>query len=158
MKSDGLILVLKSATDFFKSQTFYSFYNIKNFYMFTVIPDTPENVAAFKASGEITSADFENLVIPHVKTKVNTYNELNYLLLLDTDLDQFTAGAWLQDALLGLKNITKWNRAAIVTDKKSVQNFTEIFSVLMPGEFKSFEKDNLYNAVCWCAEGKENDN
>ena len=111
--------------------------------MITIIPDTPENVAAFKASGEITREDFENLVIPHVKTKVNTFNELNYLLLLDTDLNNFTAGAWLQDALLGLQNITKWNRAAIVTDKKAVQNFTEIFSVLMPGEFRSFDKDDL---------------
>ncbi|MBH2024195.1 MAG: STAS/SEC14 domain-containing protein [Flavobacteriales bacterium] len=125
--------------------------------MITIIPDTPENVAAFKASGEITREDFENLVIPHVKTKVNTFNELNYLLLLDTDLDNFTAGAWFQDALLGLQNITKWNRAAIVTDKKGVQNFTEIFSVLMPGEFRSFDKDNLYNAICWCAEGKQKD-
>ncbi|MGZ5192827.1 MAG: STAS/SEC14 domain-containing protein [Kaistella sp.] len=122
--------------------------------MITIIPDTPENVAAFKASGEITKEDFENLVIPHVQTKVNTFNELNYLLLLDTDLDQFTAGAWFQDALLGLKNITKWNRAAIVTDKKAVQNFTEIFSVLMPGEFKAFAKDDLHHAVSWCANGE----
>lgn len=126
--------------------------------MITIIPDTPENVAAFKASGEIAKEDFENLVIPHVKTKVNTFNELNYLLLLDTDLDQFTAGAWFQDALLGLKNITKWNRAAIVTDKKAVQNFTEIFSVLMPGEFKSFAKDDLHHAISWCATGDLNYN
>lgn len=125
--------------------------------MITIIPDTPENVAAFKASGEITREDFENLVIPHVKTKVNTFNELNYLLLLDTDLNNFTAGAWLQDALLGLQNITKWNRAAIVTDKKAVQNFTEIFSVLIPGEFRSFDKDDVYNAICWCSEGKQKD-
>lgn len=123
--------------------------------MITLIPDVPENIAAFKANGEITKEDFENLVFPHVKAKVNIFNELNYLLYLDTDLDQFTSGAWFQDALLGLKNITKWNRAAIVTDKKGVQNFTDIFSVLMPGEFKSFPKDDLANAIFWCANGNE---
>jgi len=33
--------------------------NIKNFhFMITIIPDTPENVAAFKASGEITREGF----------------------------------------------------------------------------------------------------
>lgn len=123
--------------------------------MITLIPDVPENIAAFKANGEISKEDFENLVFPHVKAKVNTFDELNYLLYLDTDLDQFTFGAWFQDALLGLKNITKWNRAAIVTDKKGVQNFTDIFSVLMPGEFKSFPKEDLANAIFWCANGNE---
>ena len=123
--------------------------------MITIIPDTPENVAAFHAHGEITKEDFENLVIPHVKAKVNIYDELNYLLFLDTDLDNFTLGAWFQDMLLGIKNLTKWNRCAIVTDKTGVQNFTDIFSVLMPGEFKSFPKDDLSNALYWCANGNE---
>ena len=123
--------------------------------MITLIPDVPENVAAFKASGEITKEDFENLVIPHVKAKVNTFDELNYLFYIDTDLDQFTVGAWMKDILVGLKNLTKWNRAAIVTDKKFVQNVTDVFSVLMPGEFKSFPQDDVENALYWCANGNE---
>lgn len=123
--------------------------------MITIIPEAPENFAAFNATGEVTKEDFENLVIPRVKQKVDQFNELNYLLYLDTDLDNFTMGAWLQDALLGLKNLTKWNRTAIVTDKEGVQNFTDIFSVLMPGEFKSFPKGNLYNALYWCKNGNE---
>lgn len=123
--------------------------------MISIINDAPENVAAFNATGEITKEDFENLVIPHVKTKVEEFGELNYLLYLNTDLGNFTAGAWLQDAFLGIKNITKWNRAAIVTDKEGVQNFTDIFSVVMPGEFKSFPKENLYNALYWCQNGNE---
>ncbi|WP_336690336.1 MULTISPECIES: STAS/SEC14 domain-containing protein [unclassified Chryseobacterium] len=123
--------------------------------MITIIPEAPENVAAFNATGEVTKEDFENLVFPRVKAKIEQFGELNYLMYLDTDLDNFTAGAWLEDALLGLKNLTKWNRAAILTDNQHVQNFTEIFSVLMPGEFKSFPKGNLYNALYWCKNGNE---
>ncbi|WP_027377708.1 SpoIIAA family protein [Kaistella palustris] len=123
--------------------------------MITLIPDVPDNVAAFKATGDITKEDFENLVIPTVEAKTNTFGELNYLFYIDTDLDQFTLGAWFQDALLGLKNLINWNRAAIVTDKKSVQRFTDIFSVVMPGEFKSFPKEDLENALFWCANGNE---
>ena len=123
--------------------------------MITIIPEAPENVAAFNETGEVTKEDFENLVLPRVKAKIEQFGELNYLMYLDTDLDNFTAGAWLEDALLGLKNLTKWNRAAILTDNQHVQNFTEIFSVLMPGEFKSFPKGNLYNAMYWCKNGNE---
>lgn len=122
--------------------------------MITIIPDVPENVAAFRASGEITKEDFETLVMPHVAAKVNTFNELNYLLLLDTDLDKFTVGAWMQDAFLGLKNLTKWNRTAIVTDKDAVKKFTDAFSVVMPGEFRGFGKEDLSSAIFWCANGK----
>lgn len=123
--------------------------------MITLIPEIPDNVAAFKASGSVTKEDFENLVIPCVQAKVNTFHELNFILLLDTDLDNFTAGAWFQDVLMGLKNIMEWNRAAIVTDQEGVQNFTNIFSVLMPGEFKSFPIEDLENAIFWCANGNE---
>lgn len=123
--------------------------------MITIISEAPENVAAFSATGDVTKEDFQNLVLPHVQRKVDEYNELNYLLYLDTDLDKFTMGAWLEDAFLGLKNLTLWNRAAIVTDKEGVQNFTDIFSVVMPGEFKSFPKGNLYNALYWCKNGNE---
>ncbi len=123
--------------------------------MITVLADTPDNVAAFQAQGEVNKEDFENLVFPHVQAKVNQYDELNYLLLLNTDVENFTFGAWIQDALLGLKNITKWNRVAIVTDQKSVQKFTEIFSVMMPGEFRSFPRENLSKALNWCANGNE---
>lgn len=123
--------------------------------MITIIPEAPENVAAFNATGEVTKEDFENLVFPVVKAKVEHFHELNYLLYLDTDIDNFTVGAWFEDMLLGLKNLINWNRVAIVTDEKGVQNFTDIFSVLMPGEFKSFPKENLYNALYWCKNGNE---
>jgi hypothetical protein len=106
--------------------------------MITIIPEAPENVAAFNATGEVTKEDFEKLVIPRVKEKVEQFGELNYLLYLDTDLDNFTMGAWLEDLLLGLKNLTNWNRSAIVTDKEGIRDFTSVFSVLMPGEFSSF--------------------
>lgn len=123
--------------------------------MITIIPDAPENVAAFKASSEVTKQDFESVVNPEVARKTEKFEELNYLMLIDTDLNNFTAGAWLEDMLLGLKNLAKWNRAAIVTDSSGIQNFTEIFSVLMPGEFKAFPKENLYNALYWCQNGNE---
>ena len=123
--------------------------------MITVLPQTPDNVAAFQASGEITKDDFENIVIPHVEAKVKIFNELNYLLLLNTDVENFSFGAWMQDVLLGLKNLTKWNRIAIVTDQESVQGFTAIFSVLIPGETKYFPKEQLANALYWCANGNE---
>jgi hypothetical protein len=74
------------------------------------------------------------------------------MLILDTSVKNFTWGAWVKDALLGIKNLTKWNRAAIVSDSGFIRKFTDIFSIFMPGEFKGFEHHNLKAAIDWTAE------
>lgn len=123
--------------------------------MITIIEDAPDNVAAFRAVGKVTKDDFENTVMPHVKAKVELYDELNYLFYLDTKLEEFTTGAWLQDAWLGIKNLSKWNRCAIISDEEGVHNFTETFSKVMPGEFRAFTTAQLGVAAKWCETGEE---
>ena len=119
--------------------------------MITQIQDVPANMVAFRSSGQVTKDDFE-VVFDKVKQLVQNTGKLNYLLLLENSPADFTAGAWLQDALLGIRHITQWNRAAIVTDSQNVVAFTDAFSKLMPGEFKGFYKDEFLTAVDWTAE------
>lgn len=119
--------------------------------MITQMHNVPNNMVAFRATGEVTKDDFE-LVKEQVAELVDNQDKLNYLLYLDTSIKEFTAGAWLQDALLGIQNITKWNRAAIVTDSEGVQKFTTAFSKVMPGEFKGFDKNHFDEAVNWVSE------
>lgn len=122
--------------------------------MISIIKNAPANVAAFTATGEVNKEDFENTVVSHIKVVADQYNELNYVLNLDTDISNFSMGAWLEDALLGIKNISKWNRAAIVTDKEGIRNFTEIFSKVMPGKFRGFEKEEPEATINWASTGK----
>jgi hypothetical protein len=117
--------------------------------MIQIITNLPANVAGFRASGEVTKDDYQNVVEPHVKSLVEKTGELNFLLKLDTDVKNFTAGAWLSDLSLGIKHLTKWNRAAIVSDSDAVINFTDGFSYLAPGEFKGFKKSEFEDAVNW---------
>lgn len=120
--------------------------------MIQLIDNLPTNMVGFRATGEVTENDFTNLVIPQVKAQVEKTGKLNYMLILDTSVKNFTLGAWLKDALLGIKNLTKWNRAAIVSDSAVIRKFTDIFSVLIPGEFKGFEHKELKAAIDWTAE------
>jgi len=109
----------------------------------------PPNMVGFRAEGEITEADFSETVMPKVKALIEQTDTLNYLLVLDTSIANFTAGAWFKDAVMGIRHLTKWNRAAIVTDVKGIRTFTDIFSVLIPGEFKGFEHSELQKAIDW---------
>lgn len=122
--------------------------------MLQSITTAPRNIAAFEASGDITKEDFDR-VIKIVDEKIEQEGELNYLLKLDTPLRNFTFAAWMNDAWLGIKNITKWNRCAIVTDKESVQKFTDMFSKIMIGEFRGFDQEEYDKAEHWVATGQD---
>ncbi|QSW88663.1 MULTISPECIES: STAS/SEC14 domain-containing protein [Flavobacterium] len=111
--------------------------------------DTTDNIVAFRALAEVTKDDFLAVVVPAVEHLVKQTNEINFLLVLDTDIKNFTAGAWLQDALLGLKHLGKWNRAAIVSDSDDIISFTNGFSYIVPGEFHGFKKEAFNKALNW---------
>lgn len=109
----------------------------------------PDNAAAFRATGAVTSEDYKTVLVPEVTKLAKRRNEINFLFLIDTEIKNFTAKAWMQDALLGLKNIGKWNRAAIVTDSERAISFTNGFSLFAPGEFRGYRKEAFDEALKW---------
>jgi len=119
--------------------------------MIEQIKNLPTNMVGFRTTGEVVKEDFE-MVNEEVKILVERTGKLNYMLFLDNSLADFTAAAWLQDVLLGIKNLTKWNRAAIVSDSEGVQKFTDAVSVIMPGEFRGFSKNEYEEAIAWTSE------
>lgn len=119
--------------------------------MIQQITDLPSNMVGFRASGEVTKDDFE-IIFEKVKKIVEETGKLNYMRYLDTSVTNFTIAAWVKDGLLGIQNLTNWNRASIVSDSEIVKHFTDVFSDLMPGEFRGFEKDDLQHAIDWTSE------
>lgn len=124
--------------------------------MIEVITDIPKNVAGFRAKGEVTKDDYQNVIVPEVTQLAKETGQINFLLYLDTDVRNFTAGAWLQDAMLGIRHLTKWNRAAIISDSEGVIKFTDAFSIAAPGEFMGFKKADYERAVLWVSEQIDN--
>jgi hypothetical protein len=121
--------------------------------MIRQLTDVPANMVAFSAEGEVSEEDFKRIVFPAVEQTVARTGELNYLMVINTPLSSFKAGAWLQDAALGLKQIANWNRVAILSDSDVLNSFTNIFSVVVPGEFKGFDKTQMDEAVEWVSSG-----
>ena len=111
--------------------------------------DAPSNVAAFRAMGEVTKDDYTNVVVPTIDALVKKQDKINFMLVLDTDLKNFTMGAFLQDLGVGLKHFTKWHKMAIVTESGAINTFTDMFSYVAPGEAKGFTHAQLQEATDW---------
>ncbi|MCW4470162.1 STAS/SEC14 domain-containing protein [Flavobacterium sp. MFBS3-15] len=124
--------------------------------MIIQIPDLPDNMVGFRADREVTKEDFE-IVKLQVSHLVEKTGKLNYMLVLDNSPADFTLGAWFQDALLGIQNITKWNRAAIISDSEVLKTFTDIFSKVMPGEFRAYKHTQYDEAVDWVSERSQDE-
>ncbi len=113
------------------------------------IISAPDNVVAFRAIGEVTKEDYQNTVIPAVEKLVKQIHEINFLLVFDNDIKNFTMDSLMEDEMVELKNFSKWNRAAIVSDSKKVIDSTNGFTHSTPGEFRGFKKKDFNKALNW---------
>lgn len=117
--------------------------------MIEIIQGLPNHVAAFSATGKITEDDYFNTINPLVDEIVKKFGTVSYLLVINTALNNYSAGAWIQDALLGFKHLSKWNRLAIVSEKKSIKEFTNTFGNLIPPKTKGFLMTEIDDAKTW---------
>lgn len=88
--------------------------------MLTPMPDLPPFVFGITAIDTVTSKDIELVLLPELQNLVDNYNKIYYILVLDTEIKNFTAGSWFQDMKAGLKHFTKWKKIAVVTDEALV--------------------------------------
>lgn len=117
--------------------------------MLILIPNLPDHVFGVKATGEVTAEDLKSVLLPGLEVIKAKYGEIHYMLVLETKVENFTAGAWFQDMVAGLKHLTAWKKMAIVTDQKAVEKFTDAFSYVTPGEAKGFSLAELKAAIAW---------
>jgi hypothetical protein len=117
--------------------------------MITTIGIAPENVAAFRATGEVTKEDYDKVVIPTIDNLVKKKGNIRFMFVLDTSLSNFSAIAILKDLGVGLKHFTKWEKMAIVSESEVINKFTDFFSFIAPGEAKGFTHAEMARAIEW---------
>jgi hypothetical protein len=117
--------------------------------MIELIRDLPGEAIGFRAFGQVTKRDYEDVVEPAIKSMVERKGKINFLLVLDTDIKNYTIGADYKDIMMGLKFFTKWNKIAVVTDQDVVKNFIVGINYPLPGETKSFSMAAIEEAKKW---------
>ena len=117
--------------------------------MLQFIKDLPAHVIGIRATGEVNKKDYDEVLIPKMDELVKRQGEINYLLVLETDVQNFSVAAWFEDLKLALKNFTKWNKVAIVTDQKGVEWLSQVSRHFIPGESRGYKLNELNEAIKW---------
>jgi hypothetical protein len=115
------------------------------------IPDLPDPVLGFRASGELTSDDYRDVLVPAVESALQSRDKLRLLYLLGDDVTGFSAGAAWQDTKVGMEHVTRWEKIAVVTDKEWLRHSVSIFGYLIPGQIRAFRAAQEAEARAWVA-------
>ena len=120
--------------------------------MIEQIPELPDNAVGFVARGTVTAEDYESVIIPAVEALFARRKTVRFLYHLGEEFSGFEAAAMWDDAKMGLRHVTGWERVAVVSDVEWVRAAMRIFGLAIPGHLRVFRNDELAAAKRWIAE------
>ena len=118
--------------------------------MLKPIADLPDGILGFEASGEIQASDYRDTLMPAVRDVWERGDEIRIVLVFER-WDGMSSGAAWEDLKVGMKNLTKWKRIALVTDLDWMITVTSLFGWMTPGELKRFPVAGRDQAIAWAA-------
>ena len=120
--------------------------------MLEIIQGMPDNVVAVSASGKVTGEDYDYLLIPLIEGKLKTLKKVRVLYVLGPEFTDFTAGAMWDDAKIGLRHFTAYERIAMVTDVNWILGAVKFFTFMFPCPVRIFGNERLSEAMAWISE------
>ena len=125
--------------------------------MVELLKDFPPHVAAYKAVGTVEKEEYEQIVMARVNEVAAAYGKINFLVLLETDMQNYTLPAFIDYLKISFQHFSRWNRMAIVTDQKWVEKAYDALSYLVPGVINGFEIKQFEEAKEWVSAPLEED-
>lgn len=120
--------------------------------MIEQIPGLPAGALGFRASGQVTATDYSQILVPDIEAAFAVNRKLRLLYHIGPDFTGFDAGAMWEDAQLGFRHFSGWDRVALVTDVHWLRVTATAMGFAVPAELKLFRNAQFDEAVAWISE------
>lgn len=120
--------------------------------MIEVMTDLPDRVLGVKARGQVTADDYKTVLVPAIEEKLIQHKKVRLLYVIGDEFESYTGGAAWEDAKVGMKHLTSFERVAVVSDVDWIGNMIKAFGFALPGEVRVFDDDDLEDARQWISE------
>jgi hypothetical protein len=120
--------------------------------MLTLLTGLPDNVVGVSAAGKITGNDYEKVLIPAVEAKLRKHNKTGLLYQLGDTFTGYDLNAFWDDAKIGMKHFSSWDRVALVSDHEMINAFARFFGHMFSCEFRIFGNAEVARARKWIAQ------
>lgn len=117
--------------------------------MVELLDGFPAHVAAYRAEGKVNDLEYQDVVMQRVDEVAAKFGKVNFLVLLETDFQNYSIPAFLDYLQISFKHFSNWERMAIVTDQKIVEKGYDMLSPFVHGEIRGFEIKDFEVAKTW---------
>jgi len=117
-----------------------------------LIPDLPDHVLGVSAHDEVTGEDYESILVPAIENKAASHHRLRLLYVLGPEFTGFTGAAAWEDAKVGMRHFTAFERIAVVTDVDWVARMVRAFGFVLPGDVRVYDSASAAQAQSWVCE------
>ena len=125
--------------------------------MVELLKDFPPHVAAYRAVRKVNKEEHEQVVMARVDEVAAKYGKINFIVLLETDMENYSLGALADYLKVSFEHFSKWNRMAIATDERWVGKACEILSKVVHGEIKAYGTKDFEEVRKWVSAPVEAD-
>jgi hypothetical protein len=122
--------------------------------MIKIMNDLPANVLGVSGEGKITGTDYETVLIPALEEKLKANKKIRVLYQLGSNFTGFEMSAMLDDAKMGMKHLSAWDRIALVSDHEIINSFAKFFGHMLSCELRIFKNAELLDAKKWITENE----
>jgi hypothetical protein len=122
--------------------------------MLKLMNDLPDNVLGVSAEGKITGSDYETVLIPAIEKKLKEHKKIRMVYDLGSSFTGFDLSAMLDDAKMGMKHLSAWDRIALVSDHEMINTFAKFFGHMLSCELRIFKNAELKEAKKWISKNQ----
>lgn len=116
--------------------------------------DLPENVLGVSAEEKLTGTDYETVLIPAIEQKFKTNKKIRMIYQLGNIFSGFDFSAMLDDAKMGMKHLSAWDRIALVSDHEMINTFAKFFGHMLSCKLHIFKNGELEEAKKWITDNQ----
>ncbi len=119
--------------------------------MMELIQGLPDNVLGIIGSGTITGEDYDTVLIPAMKDKLQRHKKIRMLYQLREDFVHYSLDAYLEDAKVSWHTLS-FEKVAIVSDVHWINDSVNVFKFIIPVQVKVFSNNEFGKAKAWISE------
>jgi hypothetical protein len=109
-----------------------------------------ENTVGFLIEGEFNE-ELSNKLHVQIFEKLKHYDKIN-LYLEDTNIESFSLTAVVKEILFKIENSDRFNKLAVVTDRKWIHLCSSIESLFISTTVRNFATEDRLKAMRWIAQ------
>ncbi len=103
-------------------------------------------------SGEVTSADYSDTLIPAIEAALIEHETVRLMAIVQPEFKGYDLGAAWADTKLGLSHWRGFDRIAVVADQSWVQTSVRLAAPILPCPVQVFELSEVETARRWIRE------